>query len=169
MRRCVCVHGTPHPGFGLCCRVEWFVRHLRRHPPPPPPRPTHLARVPRVQVTWTDSTVWRTSHDPAQSLNDHYHFASRVLPIYKALAWNASGMLPFILPPLTNDAYLLLPADKERCVVLPLRQRGVTFPCPPTVLSPAPTPLLSSPGVGYALPVAHHSCRCAAPLVHVLQ
>lgn len=66
-----------------------------------------------AKVTWTNSTVWRTSHDPSISLNDQYHFASRVMPIYKALAWNASGMLPFILPPLDNDAFLLMPSAQE--------------------------------------------------------
>ena len=77
---------------------------------------------PLVQVTWTNSTVWRTSHDPSISLNDQYHFASRVMPIYKALAWNASGMLPFILPPLDNDAFLLMPSAQERCVALGVPQ-----------------------------------------------
>lgn len=68
--------------------------------------PDALLTVPNV--TWVDNApLWVTSH--SNPLDNIYYFVSRVTPLFKARKLNATGGMPFQLPPLRESDVIYMP------------------------------------------------------------
>ena len=69
-----------------------------------------------ASVTWLNHTVWRIGNDGTRSVNDPWALGSALLPMYKALRLNDTGMLPFVLPPLGADSTIVVQSSAEKYV-----------------------------------------------------